>query len=110
MRRRRICFECKAVDDRKVIMHRDRYEDHILAEHPELLRDFDLPAQQIQHALENAASVLPGQGGALMYKGPEVVANPPAGRCRIWVIVAQERSDKTRWWVVTAYGELVLGG
>lgn len=103
----RKCFSCLAADGRRVTLYKSRYDDHILREHPELARDFDFPAQQIEHALVNAERVAQGQGGAWVYVGPPVQANPPAGRQRIHVIVRPERSGRD-WWVVTAYAELVL--
>jgi hypothetical protein len=55
-------FNCRTVDARDVTLYRDRYDNHILQEHPELARDYDDPASQIEHALLNAVKVTPGQG------------------------------------------------
>jgi hypothetical protein len=90
-----------------VTLYKDRYDIHILPEHPELARDYDDPPSQIEHAVMNAVEVKHGQGKAWIYVGPLVQANPPAGAQRIRVVVLPEK-EGSGWWVVTAYGELVL--
>ena len=50
-------FKCHAKDGRLVRLARERYQDHILAGHPELAGDFaDAPAQ-IKIALEEAVTI-----------------------------------------------------
>ncbi len=100
-------FTCKTVDGRDVTLNRGRYDNHILQEHPELARDYDDPASQIEHALMNAAKVTHGQGKARIYVGPPVQANPPAGAQEMYVIILPE-SRGNGWWVVTAYAAPVL--
>ncbi len=100
-------FTCKAADGREITLYRDRYDNHILREHPELARDYDDPASQIEHALMNAAKVTPGRGKAKIYIGPPVQANPPAGAQQMYVVIQPENLG-TGWWVVTAYAEPVL--
>ena len=104
---RHAIFTCTTVDDREVTLYRDRYDTHILPEHPELARDYDDPASQIEHALMNAANVTPGKGKARIYIGPPVQANPPAGAQRISVVVVP-KSQGNGWWVITAYAVPVL--
>jgi hypothetical protein len=104
---RRKCFECVCPYGRVITLYTDRYNDHILMEHPELKRDYDFPALQIQHAIENVKRVRPSYRRTILYEGPPVQANPPAGIQRIWVVIAPEKNDDG-WWVVTAYGELFL--
>lgn len=105
----RRCFTCTACDGRIVTLFKERYDGHILGEHPELVRDYDYPAQMIEHALTNVASdVVAGQGRAVIYKGPPVQANPPAGAQRIHVVVLPDQRRRGEWWVVTAYGVIVL--
>jgi hypothetical protein len=90
-----------------VTLYRDRCDNHILAEHPELTRDYDDPAEQIEHALMNAGKVTPGKGKARIYIGPPVQANPPAGAQQIYVVVLPKtKSQGGGWWVVTAYAVL----
>jgi hypothetical protein len=101
-------FTCKTADGRVVTLSRQRYDTHILLRHPELARDYDDPASQIEHALLNAIRIRPGNGNAWIYVGPPVQANPPAGAQRLYVVVMPENEGKG-WWVTTAYAELVLG-
>jgi hypothetical protein len=105
---RQTCFVCTTSDGRTVTLYKDRYDDHILAEHPELKRDFGFPAQNIEHALMNAEHCWPGRGKARIYIGPAVQANPPAGAQRIHVVTVPEAVGNG-WWVITAYGEPVSG-
>jgi hypothetical protein len=104
---RHVIFTCKAVDGREVTLYRDRYDTHILPEHPELARDYDDPESQIEHALVNATKVTSGKGKAKIYIGPPVQANPPAGAQQIYVVVLPE-SQGNGWWVITAWAVLVL--
>jgi len=104
----RKCFTCTASDGRRVTLYKDRYEHHILAEHPELKRDYDKPAQHIEYAIMNAERTYPGQGKAVVYVGPPVQANPPAGAQHIYVVVLPEQNGEG-WWVITAYAEPILG-
>lgn len=101
------CFTCDTSDGRRTTLYKDRYYDHILAEHPELKRDYDYPAQQIEHALQNAERVAAGQGKSRIYIGPPVQANPPAGAQRVYVVIRPEKRGNS-WWVVTAYAEPIL--
>jgi hypothetical protein len=104
---RRICFSCTDADKRTVTLYKDRYHDHILAEHPELVRDYDYPAQIIEHAVQNAERRLAGQGKAQIYVSRPLQANPPAGAQRVYVVTLPEKSGKS-WWVVTAYAEPIV--
>ena len=103
---RQTCFTCIACDGRTVTLYKDRYDHHVLAEHPELKRDYDFPAQNIEHALMNAERSIAGQGKARIYIGPAVQANPPAGAQRIHVVTVPETTGNG-WWVITAYAEPV---
>ena len=104
---RQAIFTCKTVDRKEVTLYKDRYDTHILQEHPELARDYDDPAGEIEHALMNAAKVTSGKGKARIYVGPHAQANPPAGVQQMYVVVVPER-EGNGWWVVTAYAEPVL--
>lgn len=64
---RRAIFTCKTADGSEVTLYRDRYDNHILPEHPELARDYDDPPSQIEHALMNPAKVTHGKGRAKIY-------------------------------------------
>ena len=55
----------------------------------------------------NAERRYPGQGKAIVYVGPPVQANPPAGAQRIYAVVLPEKEGDL-WWVITAYAEPIL--
>ena len=69
----KICFERPAKDGRVIRLMKDRYDDHVLDEHPDLLRDFDYPASEIAKALETADQIKPGEwGNTQVYIGPVI--------------------------------------
>jgi hypothetical protein len=104
---RKIIFSCRTTDGKTVVLYQDRYDNHIVTEHPELLRDYDDPANQIEYALTNADKVVPGKGKAWIYISGPTQANPPAGAQRISIVIRPE-SERSGWWVVTAYAETIL--
>lgn len=99
------CFTCTAKDGRTVRLYKSTYHGHILREHPELQRDFEHPASQIEIAITTAVAVKPAKGRAVTYIGPTVEARTEAGACRLRVVVNVEEADG---WVLTAYPELVF--
>lgn len=110
-----MCFEnCRAKDGRLVRLTKRRYDDHVLAEHPDLARDFAYPVSEIQKALECAERICPGAYGPTQeYIGPVVLPDNNHGfgfsakPRRMHVIVWRETGNTAH--VVTAYTALTRG-
>lgn len=106
-------FKCTAKDGRTVRLERDRYDGHVLSDHPDLGVDYLSPANEIQRALEQADKIQPGNTGQrLHYVGPPATPNSlsatfgsPRKARRFHVIVQIEPANCGH--VVTAYSTTV---
>lgn len=100
----RLCFEKAAKDGRLIRLMKDRYDDHVLKEHPDLLRDFEYPASEILKALETADEIRPGASSQTqVYVGPVIYPSKGLykGPRRMHVVVWREKANRGH--VVTAF-------
>jgi hypothetical protein len=101
------CFEnCKAKDGRVIRLTKKRYDEHIIDEHPDLVRDFSYPVSQIENALQNAETIQT-EKRTIKYIGPVVKPDKHHGfsftskQRRMHVVVFPEGKESGH--VVTAF-------
>ena len=85
------------------------YYGHILRhEKPEILRDYDFPAREIENALKNAIGPPVPQAShkRVAYYGPPVSPKPPKTGQEKWKVVVQPDESGHSGWVVTAFPQL----
>ena len=109
----KVCWTCTASDGRVVRLYKDTYYGHINNKnrHPEIPRDYDYPATEIEDALMKAPKPPKPEAShqRISYIGPPVQPKAPKAGLEEWKVVVQPDDDggKTGW-VVAAYPRLLI--